>query len=198
MARYTDQSRIARNSVSLFSVQTSSLEKNPPPGQQAHKRRKSSEYGVQLREKQKAKYTYGVLCEAVPQPSTRPPARKASPGEILFQLRDTSRQYSCIPSGHRSPHALPQPVSLCTPPSHHCKRRRCNDTLHEGEIRRHVVRASAASHLRLSPTHCRISTTASILVRGVESSRPASCCMFPPVRTSSKTSGEQLIVELVF
>jgi small subunit ribosomal protein S4 len=36
--------------------------KNYPPGQHGNSRkRKTSEYGIQLREKQKAKYTYGVL-----------------------------------------------------------------------------------------------------------------------------------------
>ena len=37
--------------------------KNYPPGQHGNQRRrgKKSEYGVQLQEKQKAKYTYGIL-----------------------------------------------------------------------------------------------------------------------------------------
>ena len=39
----------------------SALEKRPyPPGQHGQKRTKISEYGLQLREKQKAKYMYGV------------------------------------------------------------------------------------------------------------------------------------------
>ncbi len=40
----------------------SALEKRPyPPGQHGQRRSKISEYGLQLREKQKAKYMYGVL-----------------------------------------------------------------------------------------------------------------------------------------
>jgi len=40
----------------------SALEKRPyPPGQHGQRRSKISEYGMQLREKQKAKYMYGVL-----------------------------------------------------------------------------------------------------------------------------------------
>jgi small subunit ribosomal protein S4 len=40
----------------------SALEKRPyPPGQHGQRRTKISEYGMQLREKQKAKYMYGVL-----------------------------------------------------------------------------------------------------------------------------------------
>ncbi len=40
----------------------SALEKRPyPPGQHGQRRTKISEYGLQLREKQKAKYMYGVL-----------------------------------------------------------------------------------------------------------------------------------------
>ena len=38
------------------------IEKRPkPPGQQFRQRRRISDYGLQLREKQKARYTYGLL-----------------------------------------------------------------------------------------------------------------------------------------
>ena len=62
-----------------FSAQT--------PGQHGqNKRRKSSEYGVQLREKQKAKYTYGVLEKQFHNLFNRAARSKGITGEILLQL----------------------------------------------------------------------------------------------------------------
>ena len=64
MARYTGpKSKIARKlGEPIFGDDKVLAKKNYPPGQHGlNKRRKMSEYGTQLREKQKAKYTYGVL-----------------------------------------------------------------------------------------------------------------------------------------
>jgi small subunit ribosomal protein S4 len=65
MARYTGpRSRIARKfGEPIFGPDKYLDRKNFPPGQhgQSKKRKKTSEYGVQLREKQKVKYTYGLL-----------------------------------------------------------------------------------------------------------------------------------------
>ena len=65
MARYTGPStKIARKfGEPIFGPDKSFERKNFPPGQHglARKRKKTSEYGVQLKEKQKVKYTYGVL-----------------------------------------------------------------------------------------------------------------------------------------
>ncbi len=65
MARYTGpKSKIARKfGDAIFGPDKVLERKNYAPGQHgATKRRgKKSEYGVQLSEKQKAKYTYGVL-----------------------------------------------------------------------------------------------------------------------------------------
>lgn len=65
MARYTGpKSKIARKFREAIYGPDKALErKNYPPGQhgQAKKRSKQSEYAVQLMEKQKAKYIYGVL-----------------------------------------------------------------------------------------------------------------------------------------
>ena len=64
MARYTGpKSRIARKfGEAIFGADKVLSKKNFPPGQHGNSRkRKTSEYGVQLREKQKAKYTYGIL-----------------------------------------------------------------------------------------------------------------------------------------
>ena len=65
MARYTGPTtRIARKfGEPIFGSDKNFEKKNFPPGQhgQSKKRKKSSEYGIQLMEKQKAKYTYGIL-----------------------------------------------------------------------------------------------------------------------------------------
>ena len=64
MARYTGpKTRIARKfGEAIFGADKVLSKKNYPPGQHGNnRRRKTSEYGVMLAEKQKAKYTYGVL-----------------------------------------------------------------------------------------------------------------------------------------
>ncbi len=66
MARYTGPKRrlSRREGIPLFSKDIKALEKKGavPPGQHgARMRRRISEYGIQLREKQKAKRLYGIL-----------------------------------------------------------------------------------------------------------------------------------------
>ena len=65
MARYTGpKTKIARKfGEPIFGADKDFEKRNYPPGQHglARKRKKSSEYGIQLKEKQKVKYTYGLL-----------------------------------------------------------------------------------------------------------------------------------------
>ena len=64
MARYIGpKSKIARRfGEPIFGADKVLSRRNFPPGQHGqNRRRKTSEYGVMLAEKQKAKYTYGVL-----------------------------------------------------------------------------------------------------------------------------------------
>ena len=65
MARYTGpKTKIARKfGEAIFGDDKSFEKKNYPPGQHGNTRRrgKKSEYAMQLQEKQKAKYTYGIL-----------------------------------------------------------------------------------------------------------------------------------------
>ncbi len=65
MARYTGpKTKIARKfGEPIYGADKNYEKKNYPPGQHglAKKRKKTSEYGIQLAEKQKVKYMYGVL-----------------------------------------------------------------------------------------------------------------------------------------
>src|ERR1700686_2578654 len=66
MARYTgNKNRIARRyGVNLFGrLRNPLLHKPNPPGQHGARRRKKSDYGVMLEEKQKLKAIYGMLSE---------------------------------------------------------------------------------------------------------------------------------------
>ena len=88
MARYTGpKSRIARKfGEGIFGADKVLSKKNYPPGQHGNSRKKNSEYGVQLREKQKAKYTYGVLERQFRNLFERAEMAKGITGEILLQL----------------------------------------------------------------------------------------------------------------
>lgn len=87
MARYTGpKARINRKfGEPVFGNVTS--KKTTAPGQHGNsRRRKTSEYGMQLREKQKAKYTYGVLERQFRNLYEKATRMKGVRGEILLQL----------------------------------------------------------------------------------------------------------------
>ena len=89
MARYTGpKSKIARKFGELiFGPDKAQTRRNYPPGQHGNTRkRKTSEYGVQLKEKQKAKYTYGVLEKQFRNLFEKAQAHSGVTGEILLQL----------------------------------------------------------------------------------------------------------------
>ena len=90
MARYTGpQTRIARKfGEAIFGDDKSFEKRNYPPGQHglAKKRGKKSEYAVQLMEKQKAKYSYGILEKQFRNLYEKAAASKGVTGEILLQL----------------------------------------------------------------------------------------------------------------
>ena len=92
MARYTGpKTKISRKfGEPIFGDDKVLAKKNYPPGQHgANKRRKSSEYGTQLREKQKAKYTYGVLEKQFRNLFEKASRMKGITGEILLQLLES-------------------------------------------------------------------------------------------------------------
>ena len=89
MARYTGpKSRIARKfGEAIFGADKVLSKKNYPPGQHGNSRRKkTSEYGIQLREKQKAKYTCGVLEKQFRIMFEKASRSKGITGEVLLQL----------------------------------------------------------------------------------------------------------------
>jgi small subunit ribosomal protein S4 len=89
MARYTGpKTKIARKlGEPIFGEDKYFEKKNYPPGQHGtNRRRKMSEYGTQLREKQKAKYTYGVLERQFRNLFNKASRMKGVTGEVLLQL----------------------------------------------------------------------------------------------------------------
>ena len=89
MAKYIGpKSRIARRfGEAIFGPDKALEKRNYAPGQHGvNRRKKSSEYGTQLAEKQKAKYTYGVLERQFRLLFAQAARTKGITGEILLQL----------------------------------------------------------------------------------------------------------------
>ncbi|MBQ9426435.1 MAG: 30S ribosomal protein S4 [Paludibacteraceae bacterium] len=92
MARYTGpKSRIARRfGEPIFGPDKALDRRNYAPGQHGlNRRKKNSEYGTQLAEKQKAKYTYGVLERQFRLLFAQAARTKGITGEILIQLLES-------------------------------------------------------------------------------------------------------------
>ncbi len=90
MARYTGpKSRIARKFKDpIFGPDRAFEKKNYPPGQHGNskRRKKQSEYGIQLQEKQKAKYTYGIMERQFRNTFEKASRKSGITGEVLLQL----------------------------------------------------------------------------------------------------------------
>ena len=90
MARYTGpKTKIARKfGEAIFGEDKSFEKRNYPPGQHGNTRRrgKKSEYAIQLAEKQKAKYTYGILERQFRNMFKKATASTGITGEVLLQL----------------------------------------------------------------------------------------------------------------
>ncbi len=92
MARYTGpKTKIARKfGEPIYGPDKVLSKKNYPPGIHGNNRRKkTSEYGIQLREKQKAKYTYGVLEKQFRNLFEKASRIKGIKGEVLLQLLES-------------------------------------------------------------------------------------------------------------
>jgi len=93
MARYIGpKSKIARKfGEPIYGPDKYLDRKNFPPGQHGlnKKRNKSSEYGTQLAEKQKVKYTYGVLERQFANLFAKAQRSKGITGVVLLQLLES-------------------------------------------------------------------------------------------------------------
>ena len=88
MARYIGpKSRISRRfGEAIFGPDKVLAKRTNPPGQQGtNRRKKSSEYGLMLAEKQKAKYTYGVLERQFRNLFEKAASSEGVTGEVLLQ-----------------------------------------------------------------------------------------------------------------
>ena len=90
MARYTGpKSKVSRKfGEPIFGPDKAFEKRNYPPGHHGNNRRraKKSEYAVQLLEKQKAKYTYGILERQFRNIFEKATSSKGVTGEVLLQL----------------------------------------------------------------------------------------------------------------
>ncbi len=92
MARYRGpKTKIARRfNEPIFGPSKALTKKAYPPGQHGRgRRKKQSEYAIQLMEKQKAKYTYGVLEKQFSNLFDKASRKTGITGEILLQLLET-------------------------------------------------------------------------------------------------------------
>ena len=93
MARYTGpKTKIARKfGEPIFGTDRYFEKRNYPPGQHglSRKRKKTSEYGTQLKEKQKVKYTYGVLERQFRNTYEKASRMKGQKGENLIVLLES-------------------------------------------------------------------------------------------------------------
>ncbi len=92
MARYTGpKSKISRKfNEPIFGDSKALQKKAYPPGQHGRgRRKKQSEYAIQLAEKQKAKYTYGVLERQFANIFDKASRKSGITGEILLQLLES-------------------------------------------------------------------------------------------------------------
>ena len=119
MARYTESvCRLCRREGAKLFLKGSrcyskkcSFERRPtPPGQHGVRRRKVGEYGLQLREKQKVRRTYGVLERQFRNyfvDAETPPGRDRREPPALARAAARQRR---LPDGHRAPRA-PRPAT---------------------------------------------------------------------------------------
>ena len=92
MARYRGpRTRISRKfGTPIFGASKALQKKNYPPGQHGRgRRKKQSEYAIQLAEKQKAKHSYGVLERQFSNAFDKASRKGGITGELLLQLLES-------------------------------------------------------------------------------------------------------------
>ena len=108
MAKYTESAcRICRREGAklflkgdrCYSAKCAILKRPTPPGQHGAGRKKVSEYGVQLREKQKTKKTYGLLEKQFRLTFNRAEIMKGAAGENMLSLLERRLDNVCYRMG---------------------------------------------------------------------------------------------------
>ncbi|MFZ1704734.1 MAG: 30S ribosomal protein S4 [Saprospiraceae bacterium] len=93
MARYTGPTAKKARAFgeAIFGYEKAYEKRKYPPGQhgQSRKRKQRSDYAIQLNEKQKVKYTYGVLERQFRNLFEKASAKSGVTGEILLQLLES-------------------------------------------------------------------------------------------------------------
>jgi small subunit ribosomal protein S4 len=98
LARYTGpQCRLCRRETEklflkgdrCYTEKCSVERRQYPPGQHGQRRGKLSDYGIQLREKQKVRNTYGILENQFRKYFEKAERKKGVTGEVLLQLLET-------------------------------------------------------------------------------------------------------------
>ena len=119
MARYTESvCRICRREGAKLFLKGSrcytkkcAFERRPtPPGQHGVRRRKVGEYGLQLREKQKVRKTYGVLERQFRNYFIAAENRPGVTGENLLRSLETAPRQRRLPDGLRAVRAQRAPA----------------------------------------------------------------------------------------
>ena len=104
MARYTGpKTKKARSfGEPIFGYSKAFEKKKYPPGQHGNtrRRRQKSDYALQLMEKQKAKYTYGVLERQFRNLFETASSKKGVTGEVLLQLLEARLDNTVFPAWH--------------------------------------------------------------------------------------------------
>ena len=117
MARYiNEQCRICRRAGQklflkgerCFTDKCSISRRNFAPGQHGQKRTKLSEYGIQLREKQKVKAYYGVQEKQFRRYFQMASNKKGVTGEILLQILESRLDNVVYRLGYGKSRALPE------------------------------------------------------------------------------------------
>ncbi|MDZ4789543.1 MAG: 30S ribosomal protein S4 [Blastochloris sp.] len=172
MARYTGpRSKISRRfGMDIFGGSKALERRNYPPGVHGQKRRKSSEYGLALAEKQKLKFTYGVLEAQFRRYFEIAAEKRGITGDTLLALLETrldnviyrlgfaktrrlARQF--VTHGHAKVNGAKAAI-----PSFNCKPGDIIEIRANAKSRQIVTTSIDASQLRVVPDWVTVDTTA--------------------------------------
>ena len=130
MARYRGpKQKIARRFKEPLFGPSKALERKPqPPGQHGRaRRRRESEYAVQLKEKQKAKHTYGILERQFRNLFEKAARRKGVTGENLLRFLEGATRQHRVPARNRRDASTGQAIRESR--THHGQRPHCQHSV---------------------------------------------------------------------